>query len=295
MIFLSQVHPKLILVTGMSGAGKTVAIDCLEDLGYYCIDNMPPSFLEHIHLLSEEENLQYNNIRDFAIVVDSRSLNFDGILTVIHDIKERNDFDLEVIFLDCNDEVLMKRFKETRRVHPLQKKGSISEGIVFERLALRDVKELADYVIDTSYISANQLKREILKRFAVDHPRYDIHIMSFGFKHGTPMDCDYIFDVRFLPNPFYEEDLRPLTGEDEPVYDYVIRRKEALEYIDQVVQLMEFVIPRYENIAKKQVLIGIGCSGGQHRSVAIARKINEELSKSFHCNVWHRDIEKIKR
>lgn len=292
---MEQTAPKLLLVTGMSGAGKSVALNCLEDLGYYCIDNMPPSLLKHIRLLSEEENLQYNNIKHFAVVVDSRSLDFKGIIHAIHELKALEDFEVEVLFLDCNDEVLTKRYKETRRVHPLQMKGSILEGIVFERQALKDVKEMADYIIDTSYINVNQLKREVFKRFSRDIPRYDIHIMSFGFKHGTPMDCDFIFDVRFLPNPFYEEDLRPLTGEDQGVYDYVIGRKEAQEFVRQVVDLMHFVIPKFEEIAKKQILIGIGCSGGQHRSIAIALKISEELSKTYRCNVWHRDIDKINR
>lgn len=279
----------------MSGAGKSVALSCLEDLGYYCIDNMPPALLKHITQLPDGDQPHYNSSRNFAIVVDSRSLDFAAILDVIHELKEADDLELEIMFLDCNDEVLTKRFKETRRTHPLQWKGSISEGIVFERSALKDVKELADYIIDTSYISSNQLKREILKRFSLELPRYDINIMSFGFKYGTPMDCDYIFDVRFLPNPFYDEEMRPLTGEDEVVYRYVNDREESEQFVDKVVELMEFVIPKFENIAKKQILIGIGCSGGQHRSVAIARRINERLSQKFHSDVWHRDVDKNRK
>lgn len=292
---MSKIVKNLLLVTGMSGAGKSVALNCLEDIGYYCIDNMPPVLLKHITALTSENNLNYNNIENFAIVVDSRSQDFEGIMIAISEIKKELKLKVTILFLDCNDEVLIKRFKETRRSHPLSKKGSITEGVNLERSALKNLKEISDYIIDTSYISANQLKREIAKRFEFKLSSFDINIMSFGFKHGAPMDCDYVFDVRFLPNPFYEEEMRSLTGIDEVVSNFVLDREDTKEFIDKVMTLLQYVIPKYENITKNQILIGIGCSGGQHRSVAIAEKINKELVKQYKSNVWHRDIEKAQR
>jgi UPF0042 nucleotide-binding protein len=291
---MAKVVKNLLLVTGMSGAGKSVALNCLEDIGYYCIDNMPPVLLKHIHSLTSSNNLNYNNIENFAVVVDGRSQDFEGIMIAIKDLKKEADLKVSLLFLDCNDEVLNKRFKETRRLHPLSQKGSISEGIAFERKALRNLKEISDYVIDTSYILSNQFKREITKRFEFKASSFSINIMSFGFKHGSPIDCDFVFDVRFLPNPFYEADMRERTGLDEDVFKYVIERADTQELIEKVTQLLEFVIPKYESISKNQILIGIGCSGGQHRSVAIAVQINEQLQKTFNCSVWHRDIEKFR-
>lgn len=256
---------------------------------------MPPVLLKHIQSLTNENNQNYNDIENFAIVVDSRSLDFEGIRSAIEELKTIEDIHLTILFLDCNDEVLTKRFNETRRTHPLSKKGSIFEGITIERQELKDIKELSDYIIDTSYIGANQLKREISKRFSIQTENCKINIMSFGFKHGTPMDCDFIFDVRFLPNPFYEADLREKTGNDQEVYDYVNNRDDAKTFVDKVVELLDYTIPKYENISKQQILIGIGCSGGQHRSVAIARKVNERLSEKYHSDVWHRDIEKSRK
>lgn len=291
---MSKIVRNLLLVTGMSGAGKSVTLSCLEDIGYYCIDNMPPVLLKHIGSLTNENTINYNNIENFAVVVDGRSMDFEGILIAIHELKQ-TDLNISILFLECNDEVLAKRFKETRRLHPLSHKGSITEGIAMERSALKDLKEIADYIIDTSYISTNQLKREVVKRFEFTPSSFDINIMSFGFKHGTPVDCDFIFDVRFLPNPFYIENMRPLTGLDEEVYDYVINREDTTEFIRHVVEFLRFVIPKFELISKKQILIGIGCSGGQHRSVSIARRINELLLPDFKSEVWHRDIEKAKK
>jgi RNase adapter protein RapZ len=291
---MSKIVKNLLLVTGMSGAGKSVALNCLEDIGYYCIDNMPPVLLKHISALTSENNLNYNNIENFAIVVDGRSQDFEGIMIAINELKNNADLNLNILFLECNDEVLNKRFKETRRLHPLSQQGSTSEGINFERKALRNIKEIADYVIDTSYISSNQLKREVAKRFEFKSSSFNINFMSFGFKHGSPIDCDFVFDVRFLPNPFYIEEMRTLTGLDQVVYEYVIEREDAQQFIEKVLSLLEFVIPKYESITKNQILIGIGCSGGQHRSVSIARKLNELLSEKFKTNVWHRDIEKAR-
>lgn len=284
----------LLLVTGMSGAGKSVTLHLLEDIGYYCIDNMPPVLLQYIDSLIGEASRYYNNIENFAIVVDSRSQDFEGMLEAISFLKKRSDLDIRLLFLECNDEVLTKRYKETRRIHPMAQQGSITKGIIYERSALKDIKELADYVIDTSYITSNQLKREIAERFEIHTHGLDVHIMSFGFKHGTPTDCDFIFDVRFLPNPFYIEELRHLTGLDQAVADYVMNNQETVEFINKTVDLLSYVIPKFTEISKREILIGIGCSGGQHRSVAIAEALNRILSQQFHARVWHRDLDKRK-
>lgn len=284
----------LLLVTGMSGAGKSVTLHLLEDIGYYCIDNMPPVLLQYIDSLIGEASRYYNNIENFAIVVDSRSQDFEGMLEAISFLKKRSDLDIRLLFLECNDEVLTKRYKETRRIHPMAQQGSITKGIIYERSALKDIKELADYVIDTSYITSNQLKREIAERFEIHTHGLDVHIMSFGFKHGTPTDCDFIFDVRFLPNPFYIEELRHLTGLDQAVADYVMNNQETVEFINKTVDLLSYVIPKFTEISKREILIGIGCSGGQHRSVAIAEALNHILSQQFHARVWHRDLDKRK-
>lgn len=291
----NNILKNLLLVTGMSGAGKSVALNCLEDIGYYCIDNMPPVLLKHITTLTSENNLNYNNIENFAIVVDSRSQDFEGLLIAINDLKKNNNLNLKVLFLDANDDVLVKRFKETRRMHPLSKNGSIIEGIVKEHSIMNSMREISDYIIDTSYLSANQLKKEVASRFVFKKRNFDINIMSFGFKHGAPLDCDYLFDVRFLPNPFYVEDLRDQTGLNKSVSNYVLECKNTQILLNKIISLLEFIIPKYSDIAKSQVLIGIGCSGGQHRSVTIAEEISKKLSKNYNCYVWHRDIDKIRK
>lgn len=282
----------LLLVTGMSGAGKSVALNCLEDIGYYCIDNMPVVLLNHITSLTSENNLNYNNIENFAVVVDSRSQDFDSLIQVVDELKKAEQLSLKILFLETNDDVLIKRFKETRRMHPLSKQGSIIEGIILERKVLEILRERADYLIDTSYLSSNQLKKEIASRFAFKRTSFDINFMSFGFKHGSPIDCDYVFDVRFLPNPFYIEELKNLTGLDKEVFDYVIEREDTTIFLEKLTALLNFVIPRFGEIAKNQVLIGIGCSGGQHRSVAIAEKLSALLCDKYNCYVWHRDLDK---
>ncbi len=292
---MSKLVKNLLLVTGMSGAGKSVALNCLEDLGYYCIDNMPVVLLNHITSLTNEHNIDYNNIENFAVVVDSRSQDFDALIQVIEDLKRNDSLKLQLLFLDANDDVLVKRFKETRRIHHLSKQGSIIEGILSERKILESLREKADYIIDTSYLSSNKLKKEITSRFSFDKAHFDINVMSFGFKHGAPIDCDYVFDVRFLPNPFYIDEMREKTGIDQSVYDYVIQREDTSVFLEKLVALLNFVIPKFSDIAKNQVLIGIGCSGGQHRSVAIAEKLYETLSKQYHCYVWHRDIDKKRK
>lgn len=292
---MTKLVKNLLLVTGMSGAGKSVALNCLEDLGYYCIDNMPVVLLNHITSLTSENNLSYNNIENFAVVVDSRSQDFSALIHVIKEIRETVHLKLQILFLDANDDVLVKRFKETRRMHPLSKQGSIIEGIILERQILESLREQADYIIDTSYLSSNKLKKEITSRFSFNKTHFDINIMSFGFKHGAPIDCDYVFDVRFLPNPFYIDEMRNQTGLDESVYNYVIKREDTTIFLEKLVSLLNYVIPKFGDIAKNQVLIGIGCSGGQHRSVAISEALYTSLTEQYNCYVWHRDIDKNRK
>src|SRR5690554_2567994 len=235
---MNKLVKNLLLITGMSGAGKSVALNSLEDLGYYCIDNMPVVLLNHIISLTNENNLSYNNIENFAVVVDSRSQNFSSFTNVINDLKTTGDIKLNILFLDAGDDVLIKRYKETRRTHPLQKQGSITEGIIEERKLLKNVRETADYIIDTSYLSTNQLKKEIAKRFNFESNYFDVYIMSFGFKYGAPIDCDYVFDVRFLPNPFYIEELRNLTGLDDKCYKYVFDNESTKVFLEKLVSLL---------------------------------------------------------
>ncbi len=292
---MTKLIKNLLLVTGMSGAGKSVALNCLEDIGYYCIDNMPVVLLNHITSLTSENNLNYNNIENFAVVVDSRSQDFSALIQVIDELRNIQHLNLQILFLDSNDDVLVKRFKETRRLHPLSKQGSIIEGIILERQILETLREQADYIIDSSYLSSNKLKQEITSRFTFKKNHFDINIMSFGFKHGAPIDSDFVFDVRFLPNPFYIEEMKDLTGLDQSVSDYVINREDTTIFLEKLVSLLNFIIPKFGDIAKNQVLIGIGCSGGQHRSVAIAEKLSTSLSKEYNCYVWHRDIDKNRK
>lgn len=292
---MNKLVKNLLLITGMSGAGKTVALNSLEDLGYYCIDNMPVVLLSHITSLTSESNINYNNIENFAVVVDSRSQDFASLIDVINELKTTGNIRLNILFLDASDDVLIKRYKETRRTHPLQKQGSISEGIIEERKVLKNVREAADYIIDTSYLSSNKLKKEITQRFSLKRNYFDINIMSFGFKYGAPIDCDYVFDVRFLPNPFYIDELRNLTGLDEECYNYVLNNEATKEFLDKLVSLLTFVIPMFSEIAKNKILIGIGCSGGQHRSVAISEALFKALEDKYHCYVWHRDIDKFNK
>ncbi|WP_202961217.1 RNase adapter RapZ [Haloplasma contractile] len=285
---------RFLILTGMSGAGKSVALNSLEDMGYFCIDNMPPNLFRQILVLSD---YFFNNedLNSYAIVMDSRANDFEGILGAIEELKQKTPFDVKTLFLEASTEVLTKRFNETRRIHPLSKKGTTIEGIEAERTLLEEVKQYSDYIIDTSYMKANELKKEVIKCFQPgNHDYFRVNFMSFGFKHGTPSDCDYIFDVRFIKNPFYIDELRPLTGLDTEVSEYVLQKQEAKTYIEKTVDLLQFAIPQYKNIGKSQVVIGIGCSGGQHRSVAISQYLYNYFKDTFSTNIFHRDLEKRK-
>lgn len=280
---------EFVIITGMSGAGKSQAINILEDLNYYCMDNVPPTLLTKFAELLKEAKKETNKI---AVVVDIRSgYFFEDLFKSLYDLNEMG-ISYKILFLDAKDEELVKRYKELRRPHPLNKKGSILEGIRLEREKLNEVKLRADFVIDTSRIKINQLKEEIYNIFEKGDSRdlFSIFINSFGFKHGMLLDGDLVFDVRFLPNPYYIPELRVKTGRDEEVQEYVFKWDQTTEFIDKLTDMLEFLIPHYIDEGKSQLIIGIGCTGGQHRSIAISEKLGQILSEKGHKTyVSHRD------
>lgn len=284
---------RLVIVTGMSGAGKTQALKMLEDMGFYCADNLP------IPLVEKFAELVFGNpagVQNAALGIDIRSGEELSDLNRITDDWSRNRVPFEILFLDANDETLVKRYKETRRAHPLAGEGRIDSGIKKERVKLAFLKEEADYIIDTSKLLTKELKQELEKIFAgrEDYRNLYITVLSFGFKYGIPSDADLVFDVRFLPNPYYVEELRHKTGEDKEVRDYVMLRGTAGVFLDKLYDMLEFLIPNYVLEGKNQLVIGIGCTGGKHRSVTIAKAVYERLKihGEFGVKIEHRDIDK---
>lgn len=283
---------QLVIITGMSGAGKTVAIQCFEDMGYFCIDNMPPSLIPKFWELIKESG----KVSKIALVVDLRSRSFfREIQNMLVEIENTNVINTTVMFLDATDEELVSRYKETRRTHPLAMDGLITEGIRKERGLLEEIKGDAQLVIDTTELSPRQLRERISNEFrSRDTHEFRIEMVSFGFKYGLPIDADIVMDVRFLPNPHYIPELRPLTGLDKAVYDYVMDFPETEEFYTRFTELLEYVLPGYKKEGKSNVTIAIGCTGGQHRSVALTERISKELEKIYHVNVTHRDKDKRK-
>ena len=285
---------KLVIVTGMSGAGKTVALKMLEDIGFYCVDNLPISLVDKfVQLVSGG-----TDIKKTALGLDIRSGEELENLDEILENWRGSDVDVQVLFLDANDAVLIKRYKETRRSHPLSKNGSIQEGIQKEREILKDVKRKATYIIDTSQILTRQLKEQI-NRIFVENQSYEnlmITVQSFGFKYGIPADSDLVFDVRFLPNPFYIQELKEMTGNDEPVSSYVMSFEESRTFLKKLVDMLEFLIPHYIKEGKNSLVISIGCTGGKHRSVTLTNALYNALGKDGHTLLLkHNDIEKDSR
>ena len=286
----------LLIVTGMSGAGKSVVLDSLEDLGYHCIDNLPPLLLPKLTDLILGASDQTVNL---AVVIDLRSLDFGSIDEIHYFLQDTHYVNVHVLYLDANDASLVKRYKETRRSHPLSRDKNLLVGIHEERVLLKPIRDISDFVIDTSATSAKELKEKVINKYgeygSIDSDYFSVTFMSFGFKHGTPIDTDIMFDVRFLPNPFYIESLRPQTGLDAPVYDYVMGFEETSIFLTKLIDLLEFLIPRYKKEGKSQVIIGIGCTGGQHRSIAISEYLSKVLSKDYRTNATHRDFERAYR
>lgn len=282
-----------VVLTGMSGAGKSTVLKFLEDIGFFCVDNLPPSLIPKFIELCSKSEMDINKI---ALGIDIRGGKlFDDLFSCISEIQNENN-KFSILFLDASDDVLVKRFKESRRNHPLSKGGErLIAGIMRERELLREVKEKADYIIDTSYILSRQLKEKINDIF-IDNKDFEslmVTVLSFGFKYGIPSDSDLVFDVRFIPNPFYIDDLKKLTGNDMEVRDYVLSWEESQMFLDKLEDMILFLIPNYIKEGKNQLVISIGCTGGKHRSVTLANELYMKLKKYGHSVVInHRDIDK---
>jgi len=285
--------PTLVIITGMSGAGKTIAVQSLEDLGFFCVDNLPPVLIPKFAELIEQSQ---GRIARVALVIDLRGREFFTALSEsLGYLKEHYTIRYEILFLDATDSVLVQRYKESRRRHPLAPEGMPLEGIQNERKLLEDLKGWATQVIDTSSLKPGQLKEKIVSRFSNSGQNtLNINVTSFGFKYGVPIDADLIFDVRFLPNPHYIDNLRPRTGQDQEVYDYVMKWAETQEFLQKLLDLLQYLIPQYHKEGKSQVVIGIGCTGGKHRSVAIAEYLGKMLAagETETVRVHHRDAER---
>ena len=278
----------LLIVTGMSGAGKSVVLNSLEDVGYHCIDNFPPKLLPKLTDLIMGTSEHDVNL---AVVIDLRSLDFDSIDEMLYFLQDSHFVNVHVLYLDADDATLVKRYKETRRTHPLSRDTNLLDGIHTERGLLKPILDISDFKIDTTGVAAKDLKQQIITKYGnIDNDYFSVTFMSFGFKHGTPIDTDIMFDVRFLPNPFYIESMRPQTGLDESVYEYVMSFEETTTFLAKLIDLLQFLIPKYKAEGKSQVIIGIGCTGGQHRSVAIAEYLSHAFENDYKTNATHRDI-----
>lgn len=282
---------EFIIVTGLSGAGKSRCIDVLEDIGFYCVDNMPPLLITKFSELLLGAHEQHDKV---AIVTDIRGgTNFHAILKSVDSLKQEG-CNCKILFIDANDDVLLRRYKETRRRHPLMGENgdSVYDAVKYERELLQPLRERADYVIDTTYLSNAQFKERVTELF-LGRGNAGMHItcVSFGFKYGLPTEADLVFDVRCLPNPFYVEELKHLTGLDGSVFDFVMESNETKEYLQKLTDLIDYLIPLYCKEGKSQLMVAIGCTGGKHRSVVFAQNIhNRLLHAGYHSSVHHRDI-----
>jgi UPF0042 nucleotide-binding protein len=283
-----------VVITGMSGSGKSTALRAFEDMGYYCLDNLPITLLPDFLSLAEKSSEIPPKI---AMVMDLRERGFlDQYASIFNQIKGAG-YHLELLFLDTSDDVLVQRFSQTRRRHPLQHKENtpISEAIAEERKRLRGIREFADKYIDTSGYNVHQLREAVLTLYSQrqDLNRLLIHVISFGFKYGLPADANLVFDVRFLTNPYFEPELRPLSGCDAPVKDYVMRDKETSRFLAHLEQMLGFLVPNYQREGKSYLVVAVGCTGGRHRSVAIAEWIRDFFRQRGHdVVITHRDLEK---
>lgn len=282
---------RFVIVTGMSGGGKSTALKMLEDIGYYCVDNLPVSLIEKFMELVSTPG---SEITEVALGLDVRTdQSFAQATKTIKELKNRGQ-DLEILFMDASEAALIKRYKETRRVHPLAMEGRVEDGVATEKAVLEEIRSMADYVIDTSNLLTRELKNE-LERIFVRDEEYNslmITLLSFGFKNGIPADADMVFDVRFLPNPFYLDELKPKTGLDKEVQDYVMQFEEAKVFLDKLEDMVQFLIPHFITEGKNRLVIAIGCTGGQHRSVTLAGELFERLNGggSYGIKLFHRDV-----
>lgn len=282
---------KIIIVTGMSGAGKSTALNVLEDCGYYCVDNMPIELIPRFAQLAEGQK-GYSNI---ALGVDIRNAASINDMEPILDEMRSGNYECKILFLDANDDVLVKRYKETRRTHPLAKDDRVDHAIAVERKQMQFLRNRANYIMDTSQMLTRELKQQLEKLF-VGEESYNnlfVTVLSFGFKYGIPSDADLVFDVRFLPNPYYIEELKYQTGNDKAIQDYVMGFEAAHVFLSKVTDLIAFLLPNYVTEGKNSLVIAIGCTGGKHRSVTLANAVAGTLKTSkYGCKVEHRDIDK---
>lgn len=282
---------RFVVVTGMSGGGKSTALRMLEDLGFYCVDNLPVPLIEKFVELIVTPGSEITKV---ALGLDVRADQmFHDVRNILSKLKA-DGYSFEILFMDAGDSVLIKRYKETRRMHPLSPDGRVADGVNKERGILEDMKKEADYVIDTSNLLTRELKEEMESIF-VRNKEYNslmVTILSFGFKHGIPVDADLVFDVRFLPNPFYIDELKHKTGNDKEVQDYVMGFPEASQFMDRLADMLRFLIPNYVKEGKYQLVIGIGCTGGKHRSVTLANALYARMKGggSYGLKLHHRDI-----
>lgn len=283
---------ELLIVTGMSGAGKSTVIQILEDINYFCVDNLPPAlFFKFFELIEKSEEPK----KKIALVIDIRSGQyFRDFFTYLDALKERN-IDSQILFLEASDQVIVDRFKETRRKHPMMDIcNGITEGILEERKILEDVRGRADLIIDTSDLSAARLRERVKELWGKSKViNFGVSFISFGYKYGVPIDADLLIDVRFLPNPFYIMELKPKTGNDKEVQDYVFQQKATQIFLDKYLGLLEFLLPMYEKEGKSHLVVGVGCTGGKHRSVTLVNyMVKRVLDLGYHCEKRHRDIER---
>lgn len=282
---------RFVVVTGMSGSGKRTVMKMLEDVGFYCVDNLPIQLIEKFVELIAMQNSEISKV---ALGLDVRTdQSFGDAQRVLEKLRE-NGYLFEILFLEASDSVLLKRYKETRRMHPLSPEGRVEEGVHKEREILKGIRDKADYVIDTSNLLTRELKEEIDHIF-VRNEEYNslmVTVLSFGFKNGIPADADLVFDVRFLPNPFYIDELKHKTGNDKEVQDYVMSFPEATEFLEKLVDMLDFLIPNYVKEGKHQLVIGIGCTGGKHRSVTLANELFTRMKEhgNYGIKLYHRDI-----
>lgn len=286
---------RFVIVTGVSGAGKSTALKMLEDARYFCVDNLPIPLLEKFASLMPE--IQGQEVQNVALGIDARSgRSLDELEAVLERMKKAG-YDFEILFLDAQDYVLVKRYKETRRSHPLAMNGRVDDGIRLEREKMNFLKRRADYIIDTTHLLTRELRVEIEKIFVKNQEFHNmvVSVLSFGYKYGIPADADLVFDVRFLPNPYYIDELRPLTGMDDSVFNYVMESEAAGEFADKLEDMVNFLIPNYKKEGKTNLVIAIGCTGGKHRSVTFARELFGRLSRrggAYGFRLEHRDIGK---
>ncbi len=286
---------EFVIITGMSGAGKTSALHILEDIGYYCVDNIPASLLSTLYTLCSSS--QDEMMKRVAVVVDARgSGKFEEMYSEIETFKNTHD-KVSILYFDAKVDCLVIRYKETRRKHPLAerlKDGSVVDAVEFEKALMLPIKNIADYKIDTTYMSGKQLRERVMSMFMEDTSQsLTLTFMSFGFKYGIPLEADLIIDVRCLPNPFYVPELKKLTGLDEVVRDYVLNSEETQEFLKRTLNLLDFSVPLYLKEGKSELVVGIGCTGGKHRSVTIAMQLDEHfLQKGYKCIIQHRDVKK---